>query len=82
MRPAQVVVAWSGILGRVLGLIRIVLRVVYVGFMVRVELGDGNAFVACISPRLLFEVAESSGLCSTVLSSIALCVSYKNLEQL
>lgn len=80
--PAQVVVAWPWILRGVLGLIRIVLGVVDIGFMVTVELRNGNAFVACISQLLLLEVEESSGLCSTVRWRTAEWVSYRNLEQL
>lgn len=80
--PAEVVVAWPWILRGVLRLIRVVFGVVDVGFMVGVELRDGNAFVACISQLLLLEVEESSGLCSKVRWRIAEWVSSRNLEQL
>lgn len=81
--PGVVITPWARITLSGFGLIWQMLRMVHVGFMIRVEGRNGNALhLACIITCLLAETAEPSGFKDNSPGKMELCVSYKNLEQL
>jgi hypothetical protein len=83
IHPAVVVAAWTRIALSAFWLVGIVLRVVYVGFVVRVEGRNRNTLhLVCIIASLLPETEEPYGFKDSSPGRIELWVSYKNLEQL